>query len=484
MADTQDPTTDQPTTDQTDVPAAWIAPPTRPKRWLTVTGWAIFAVIMACIVAVIIVAVYWPGAAKASLAKAAPVRPVPQLAHTPDIESAPSWPIGAYLPVPDDVDTVMIGLTFEPDIVVASWLKQDVDTTWIPGSLVGVDLATSSIRWTRDFGAFTYQAAPGGIVVHTLQHLTVLDTRTGDTLAVADIQASDHLYYVLGDVVITSRDDTLCARPIRMLDTCRWQARDDGHVSTTGGGRWIDTGDGLLDTQTGRPAPFGTDVPADGSIRYWGPTPTQIFRDAGVGDAQTTQIWDTVHDAPVGDPVDLRHFAYTPDSDVLVLEQKVDDTTGRLQAYSWTTGKPLWAQPVTSPIVPHDIEMVATTVVTPTDEDVDMGCAAFAAATGKQIWSAPDCAYMSLGTHVAYAIYEDADGVPTTIEAHDATSPDFATLWSITTPYAALSVFPGTTRLIGLTGFNGAGNTVVWATDPPGEAGPKPTMCPRGGTLC
>jgi len=286
------------------------------------------------------------------------------------------------------------------------------DTAIISGdqTLTGVDLTSLSILWTiHTDWTLPIMGDATGLAVMTSENITVYDPRSGDVIGQAPLtprpsgpgdSASptpestsitaapseapsdgsspsatftdptapqtppvvwESLYWAGNGLVLmgNASDGALCARAMSAPGTCLWTAPNlwtpaadfVGTSSYVIGGQWVNTGNGVVDIATGKPAPFGADAgmtPA-GPIYYYGQTPDRVFRMTSPDQLQrtgpgTAQPWDTTTDAGISPAVPANIIDAGTSSSVYVATVNHADDANTVTAYSWASGQQLWTQ--------------------------------------------------------------------------------------------------------------------------------------------
>jgi len=148
---------------------------------------------------------------------------------------------------------------------------------------------------------------------------------------------------------------SLCLTLLSDLGTCAWQAPDMyfvGKGNVFGGGRWVNTGAGVVDIKTGQLASFGKDAKCDSSncVYYAGDTDTRIFRVKDDGSENVTyQPWDVKLNVGVSNPVPANQVfadAASPVYLAVVTHRNgpYADNPTTTSAFSWETGERLWSR--------------------------------------------------------------------------------------------------------------------------------------------
>lgn len=356
--------------------------------------------------------------------------------------SQPDW----FAPFHLNLSSPILSDLAMDDIIVAA-------SEW-SGAVVfrGLDLSERRIIWTVSgqnnelfFGDST------GFVVTLDDQIQVVDPRTGQVTAQAPLLISQDLYWA-GEGLILTRDwngPIFCVRAMEDPATCLWQAKgvtlppknqmvSDDYVF--GGGLWVNTGDGVRDLVTGKPASFGRDAGIrSGSLVYYaGSSPQRVFRvvydgkTAAGRDIYTYQPWDVVRDVGVSPPVRADNIHADPASPVYVAsvgpENPADYTSPDVStAYLWQTGEQKW-QIDTVSINPSPSQFVGDAYVTDAVSGDMRFLVALDVMTGQTIWQSDY--FMSLSGVRQDVIYVEGAG---DVSAYDATN-GFQFLWQVESP--------------------------------------------------
>ncbi|MCL1840323.1 MAG: hypothetical protein FWF75_01025 [Propionibacteriaceae bacterium] len=350
----------------------------------------------------------------------------------PDITTTPTWADPIKVASPDNTDMFHISATPSIDIALFAWSNSD-DTTHYIGPLVAVNLKTQTVVWTKDLGSYLFHTNTQDLIITSGDTIMSVDPTTGTTMSQATLPADAPVIADAPGIVVTRQDDRMCARSVAHLDGCLWIAADSGYGMIFGDSHWIDTGDGVLDLHTGKPAPFGADA-GQGRTFYSGPRPSEVFRMTRDTEGNDTlQRWDTAADKGIGDPMAYKGFLDSLGINAFAVRREVNDSMDSVQAYSWQTGEPLWQTADVSAAFTGGTDSAGLALIAPISSST-AGCLALDAGTGEHIWTDPACAYMLAGRRIAYAVAESAPHTPTTVEAHDAIASGFPTLWSVDVP--------------------------------------------------
>jgi len=288
----------------------------------------------------------------------------------------PLGPIGGTYPIAFDsgVDGIVlvqaalgVGYTYSTSVeaidvnsMTVLWAITDVEM-WAGAQVVGTAVPVGVDSAGVLLEQVVPPANPNGDPVFPGYEL--IDPRTGALLWQASRPGTTVISFGDGFIVTQNgADSTICARRIASPETCVWQAPG---VKTpggwgyliTGGGAWLQTPKGVLDMATGAAAPFGADTYANydtwGEVAYTGPSKDRILRveylDGGA--RATIQMWNTVADAPMGQPASRAYAGPWP----VITDQEapvyVEASGGPLTAYSWDGGRQQWqvSDPLASP---------------------------------------------------------------------------------------------------------------------------------------
>jgi len=171
----------------------------------------------------------------------------------------------------------------------------------------------------------------------------------------------ESLYWAGSGLVLVGNasDGSVCARKMTDPGTCLWTAPNlwlpaadfVGTSSYVIAGRWVNTGQGVVDIATGKPAPFGADagMRTGHPVYYYGQTPDRLFRmtspdqlqRAGAG---TAQPWDATADQPISTAVPADTVSADPSSSVFISTVNQGDDADTVTAYSWASGQQSWTQ--------------------------------------------------------------------------------------------------------------------------------------------
>jgi len=320
--------------------------------------------------------------------------PSDQLPATTAGQSSGQWRGPLNLP-----DTYSIFLTIGDTVIISS-----------DQGLTGVDLSGPSVAWTihGDWAPPVLGDATG-LAVMIDRNLTVYDPRTGAVIGNAPMtprppQPSDStpptpdsttftinpggpysdgnppsstpteptapqtppvvwetLYWAGNGLVLTGNasDGTLCARRMTAPATCLWTAPNlwtpaADYVGTSSyviAGKWVNTGRGVVDIETGEPAPFGADAGASpaGPVYYFGQTEDRLFRMTAPDQLRrtgpgTAQPWDATTEQSLFPAVPADVVDADPASSVFVATVSHADDANTVTAYSWASGQQLWTQ--------------------------------------------------------------------------------------------------------------------------------------------
>jgi len=169
------------------------------------------------------------------------------------------------------------------------------------------------------------------------------------------------LYWAGNGLVLTGNesDGTICVRTMTAPGTCLWTAPNMwtpaadfvGTSSYVMAGKWVNTARGVVDIETGKPAPFGADAGASpaGPVYYYGQTPDRLLRMTSPDQLRrtgpgTAQPWDATTDRPISPAVPADIVDADPPSPVFIATVNHADDANTVTAYSWASGQQLWTQ--------------------------------------------------------------------------------------------------------------------------------------------
>jgi len=325
-------------------------------------------------------------------------------------------------------------------------------------SFVAIDLNEDQTIWTvasKDkemAGVMYHYGGDGtGFAFSSSSELTVIDPKTGDTTSDIPIDYRDLYWAGNGMLLINARlSDTLCAATMLDPGTCLWQARINSRLSKIsflqygidtsqyvfGGGRWVNTLDGVLDASTGQPASFGSRSSID--TYFSGESPNRIFKVTGSDDGTTIsyQPWDVTKDTAASSAVNANQAKADPASDVYLAVFE-DDKLATISAYDWQSGKRRWQKTIYRGDADDPIQFGNGFYVGPlVSAKHPLGIiTAVNASTGKQVWQAPDYDfYPKISGHLL--LVQDS----TYLTAYDMTN-SFAAVWAVPLPYDDVTVY-------------------------------------------
>ena len=191
--------------------------------------------------------------------------------------------------------------------------------------------------------------------------LDVVDTETGKVFATATLGDSANVLSVESGLIVTEDYVSLCARPLTDPGSCKWKAADPFLLATTddnptvfGAGKWVNTGKGVVELATGKPAPFGADANGgdvdEPAVYYSGDAADRVFRvecsyaSESASDCRY-QPWNIEKDAALSAPVMAAMVTAPAGEDYFVAV----DRSFRISRYSWATGKLKWRFDYTCP---------------------------------------------------------------------------------------------------------------------------------------
>ena len=391
----------------------------------------------------------------------------------PDILTQPTWSAPLQLSdLPtdyqsnnDDYDVYSSGLA---NIAILVWEGDYYDSGIGDYLFKGVDLQTRKELWQSEQTRVGYgvdSSGKGLVVLTDAGQLQVFDPRTGHISANADnLDTSERLNEVVAGFAITEKNGTLCARPMNDPNQCKWQAktRVGRGYGSFGNGRWINTGDGVLEMATGEPASFGADVASnqtgasgDHLVYYYGPSADRVFRltedsdGTQNGTRDTLQVWDTTNNIGLFSPINGGIVGSNASSPVFVLFDNGyrANSIQQYSAYSWNTGEVQWRldmpQSIISTINTSLFGGSAPYLVVNYYLANASGESTIAVDEGQTVWSDSGSWPIAAGQQVIYLASPDNQLV-----AFDGGSNDFTQLWSIDMPDDPLGFDAGDTSVV------------------------------------
>lgn len=216
----------------------------------------------------------------------------------------------------------------------------------------------SSWGWSLDCdvsGGVDVVAGNGMIAAVGDDQVHLINASSGQEIYSLPFAAGDSLIGLVGSVLLIGDGTTILAHSTGDLGTA-WQADRwlpaDMIDPLFGGGRWIDTNHGVLETATGQPAPFGSDagISPDGTsyVYYDGPNETDVLRHSCTQRDCSLTLWDPVNDTARATVMSATadslpdHICMDPASDFFVTITS-DPTSGAAThtMWSWQTGMSL-----------------------------------------------------------------------------------------------------------------------------------------------
>jgi len=294
-----------------------------------------------------------------------------------------------------DVRRVMdIGLG---DMVIA------VSRKWDPATVSGINLATKEVVWTLSGKGYDDLSGDStGLVLPTTGtgELSVVDPRTGKVTAKVTLNRTSQLLWA-GNGFILTRDtyDSMCARAMSDPGKCAWTAKH-GYIYTSsidgpwesgyvfGDGKWVNTGAGVRELATGKPAGFGQDAKGsfDKAVYYIG-SGSRVFRVQETEQTRVTkyQPWDVKTDKAVSGAIMARSVVADEASGVyLAYDAESDQFSGdTLSGFDWKSGDRLWTTINSSVINRHSEYIDGKWVI-----DANFSVTALDATTGSAVWQA------------------------------------------------------------------------------------------------
>ena len=413
------------------------------------------------------------------------VRPVPPVAGgdlaqidslTPDIATPPSgWsaPIGvpvtagSFLQVMDTgVDGIVIGASM--DVISA------------------VDLNTRRTLWSAPGYSYLATLDGGvGVIVSDASEFYYVDLRTGQKTAIGTIPASEAVYFTDGTMVISDPTgvnpgdaDNYCARKLGGSPDCLWQSWSSRLLGSIpdvfGGGRWINTADGIYDIAAGKLASFGASenlaLDADSIVYFAGPADdvARITQARDGSNAVVVQAWDTATDQGRADPVTLTGSINWDSFDGPAL-LVFDGASTSLAAYSWATGQLAWQSQV-GPVIDYGwsvayyqnyLEMRWRTENADYTDGPDQ-YAILNLQTGQVLWQGESRYIVAAGQRVVYAANSETGEVSNPLTAFDATAAGVPQLWSLPAPAADVTYQGVANHIIAVSASAGQ----LWVLEP------------------
>jgi len=338
------------------------------------------------------------------------------------------------------------------------WLMDTgVDSLVIAGDFFGgfqaIDLDAKQMLWSVD--GYNYHATfdNGTGVVSSGNELALVDLMTGQ-VTVLGTYPEFHGVEIFGNNLAVTYDydyDILCVRLFSDMSTCVWE----GHAiawapNFFGGGRWLNSSDGVFDLDAIELAPFGADssqiIKTEESVYYTGDD-TGIARiSVDSKGVVSYQPWDILLDKATAKQTRLDGFDRFPNYEALpwILTQSGTDSEFSLAAYSYSTNKALWQTPLNlRPGQPGysffqhflQVDMIPGYHGVPSDLP---SSAIIDAQSGRVLWEGDGFKAIEAGRRVVYGVDEPASGV---LHAFDGQSSGFTELWSIEAPVAAADFY-------------------------------------------
>ena len=376
-------------------PPLTLPPPSAPTR----PNWALPIVFFVFIAVIIIGAV------------SSQVSPGPAPAYTSAAPSYTPWssPVGAGEP------NYHSAISFGNILVYTSPLISEE-------RLVAVNMDVPAVLWSDDHGTATVDRLYGDPTVVAARwsnrEVTLYEPATGAVLAILTDPASTDPYIWLdwagAGKVLTSDRDQLCMRAVGDPATCLWTA-PSGYVSfdeygrVFGNGRWVNTGVGVVDVQSGSPASFGRDSDSD-HVFYTSTPDGRVFRGTqGAGSPRYTfQAWDPDKDMALSLVFPADFFYSDPDSPTVVAGVRHQDPatstwTVVLTAYSPDTGEQFWQVATPGLPLPGLTGFYFGRFYWPGSAE-KYGLTAYAPRTGAIVWEPPQFALAMLRGDELYAM--------------------------------------------------------------------------------
>jgi len=390
---------------------------------------------------------------------------LPAIMRVPDMLAKPSgWTSGTALPSPGDSTYHNVIDTGIGSIVILEAAEV----------VTAVDLDGPAVLWPAEMSWYLLTLDNGtGILVNDENELSYVDLRTGGMTLIGSLPAAidgghnwdDEILVINERLVLTVSFDysddpatTYCARSFTDLGVCLWEKRMQGCPPPVfGDGQWLNTEYGVLDVETGQPAPFGSD--GDCSLVYYGGPADGVVRleyhyaPKGGIDYRIVQSWDTVRDAPHGSAVHMESINSASWQSAWLLEPKYDDEgqATSLAAYSWQAGTQLWDAKLKPTAGGSWLKscgrFVQMSVRVEESSDDRFSTAVIDGQVGKVVWQAKSSRSIGMaGNQVVYMLSYGSD----TIHARDGLSDKFPELWSMKAPKSDALFMAATDRIFAI----------------------------------
>jgi len=383
----------------------------------------------------------------------------PTASVTPTQSAPPEEPVGHG--VPDILQqpsgwSSAIPLDASADLSDSSVIETGIRNIVVVNSssnLRAVDLTSATVLWSLSGYTYWITLDDGtGIVSNDGNgQIAKVDIQTGELSVLGTVPSGANVDYVDADVVITESFDQgqYCARTMANLDTCQWQASDDPVWGSAvfGGGKWVNTSDGVFNIATGQPAPFGKDSIMDeeniNTVYYDGPEGGvgRFSVDQKSGDT-VFQPWDTQNDVGLTAPVKISGWVdpQTYDYPWLFVHGDATGSKYSLTAYSWQTGEKVWQA---SPgLVEGDPGLwvfgnYAQVTIDAQDKPAHPdrpSSAIIDGLTGNILWKGNDKMISMAGQQAVYVGSDQPFTCSGTLAAYDGQNDGFPLLWTMSAP--------------------------------------------------
>ena len=272
------------------------------------------------------------------------------------------WPNGSYVR-----DVVSAGFG---DVVIVTGTNSDQATDLRSTLVAAVDLASMKVLWSANFDQkysgydwVVVHIDPQGIVVETQGNnsttLQVVDPQSGNVIASAELSKRERVVQVVSGFIVTDSITDYCIRSITAPQDCQQTITGGSYMSMNmdfqpafGGGRWLNTGRGVYDLSTGKPASFGSDAAGYSfdkpEVRYVGDTPDRVFRVECSSDISTFvttctyQPWDTAKNKALGQAVPASLVTMTGDGAAFVATTQDAKGSFQVARYTWPDASVVW----------------------------------------------------------------------------------------------------------------------------------------------
>ena len=332
-------------------------------------------------------------------------------------------PVEEPTPVPSDT-TPLDQRTWVPQIKVLNYDMLDVgldtiavvvnydDVVTRKVTVHGMDLRTGTEVWSQSGTGHNVigDGDSNGFALELDSKLMVLDLFTGKITAQVSLSQYQHLLWAGNGLILTEDavKGVLCVATMRFPGRCVWKAPNiSGSLGNCPGSSangylfadWLNTGKGVRDLVTGKPAGFGRDAGykeatyKDGGnmdyvTTYYCGLPGRVYkvRNSGNWSASVTsyQLWDTDTDSAISPPLDDPIYWIDPASPVFAVYHQGSAPLDRstVTAYNWQTGEQLWRVPVNLSRLNNNDQLIDGYWITDTDRTIT----AYDIMTGRIVW--------------------------------------------------------------------------------------------------